>query len=527
MKINLLYLLPLFAFTCNKIAPKQYITSSNCSIISNDAAAANLITKYTGIGKADSLKYVINIQSDTSSGYTISKVGDTISIKGNTLQAAVYFLDKYCGVRFYMPTDLWASKAKDTIYIDSVINYTHTSYTPVIFSTGFKSAPEDYWQLYNNLGNNSFGVTQHSMSQRFYDSTMFKLFPNVYDNGYPQSYNDPNFEPDFTKSDIVAASMYSARKFFVNYPFNYISFSVMDSYNGYPKPIAGQTLTQTFVKYINALADSFAIVFPNKKITYLVYGSVHDFPTERLRDNVIPITVMKPASAILNGMLDAESAKQLGKFMPNFGNHDWAEGYGFVVPRIYSSLLQQVFNVLNYGGIRLQFAHLECYPNWSLDGPKLYEMAKIYDNPAVNIDSVRTLFCLDMFGIGWPYMKSYFDDLEALSTSMNNNPLIARSLGYYPSQLKLDVQDSTLASNARGYINQALKVTTGTEHQRVQFFSNGFRISESLWSIYKKNADSTFIPFLKDSIAGNQMYLNIATDPDFMSTMTNLINSIK
>lgn len=490
--------------------------------------------------KEDSLgKFVVSITyTPTSNSFTIRRSNDSILIKGSN-EGMWYFLNKYCGVNVYMPDTLWISYPKDSVYIPDSLNLSYTPFTSVIFSTGvtnpkeyYKAPTPYYWQVANNIYNTSLGITDHSMCYRFMDTSMYNLFPDVYHWKYPMSLTDQSFEPDFTSPQIVPASMYSARKFFAKNPtLNYISFSVMDSYAGFPAPVNGKTLSQSFTDYMNELADSFSVELPGKTIVYVLYSQVAGTPYVKLRENILPITVYQISNSIADKTTQDSLLNKMSSVMNVIGNHDWAQGGGFIIPRIYSKLLDSFILKYQSNNIHINFAALEMYPNWGLDGIKYYEMAKIYDNPYINVDSLRLKFCNDMFGNVSSLMKEYFDCLENISTSMANDTSVPeRKMYNYFSQVNLNIANFTLVDSARSLLNEALHNSTGEINQRVQFFSTSFKISEGAFNLYKDYSDSAssdYIKFLNDSIVGNNKYIYDGASGNFMSNINSMITQIR
>ena len=53
-----------------------------------------------------------------------------------------------------------------------------------------------------------------------------------------------------------------------------------------------------------------------------------------------------------------------------YGNHEWYEGDGFLIPRIYSGYWSQFMQKLA-AHLPSAYMHAEGYPNWGFDGPKL------------------------------------------------------------------------------------------------------------------------------------------------------------
>jgi hypothetical protein len=100
-------------------------------------------------------------------------------------------------------------------------------------------------------------------------------------------------------------------------------------------------------------------------------------------------------------------------------------------------------------------------------------------------------------------------------------------------QLALDDARIRMVKQARQYLDDAARVSgiTGNEKKRIDFFSKGFKISQSFFYLYNsKTIDSSSVnelkDYLKNTVAGNPMMLNLATDKNFLKNMDALIDQI-
>ncbi len=125
-----------------------------------------------------------------------------------------------------------------------------------------------------------------------------------------------------------------------------------------------------------------------------------------------------------------------------------------------------------------------------------------------------------------------FSTLEDLNTSMNNDPERNRRIAVYSTQLLLNEKELQMVKKARQLINEAAKIAeTEEERKRIEIFSNGFKIFEYFLDIYNsKNIDENKVSalknYLKNTVAGNGMMLNIAADTNFIKKMDGDINSV-
>ena len=516
-----------------------------------------------------------NVKNLSPYSFIIKREGNLIVIKGvddiGTNLGVSYFLDHYCGVRFYLPGDLYTSMPKvHIISLPANINVKETPFTKYVFSSGLWGKADDvkndvtqwdsFWALMNGLSRKDWGSHQHTLSALFYDSTTLKNYPEIYPvvNGkryFPSSAKDQNFEPDFAEPHLADASLYEAIKYFKANPgMDYLAFSVMDgtgfSKEGkigkflmkYPQTTQGNTqgYTDAYVQFLNNFAERLpAVLLKNgitrkKTIVYTPYSQVRNIPSEKLSPNILPVTVYHLSNSVADSFYFPGGA--LSKWVQvtsRIGNDDWAEGKGFIYPRIYTDMVSRFLKTVKKYKLNFEYAHLEAYPNWALDGPKMYEMAKIYWNPNINIDSLRTQFCIDMFGNASGKMHNYFNTVEQISKWLNNHSGVPTHMYNYMGQLSLDNTRMLMVTQARQNLDEAAKTngTTEDERKRIDFFSKGFKISESFFYLYNSktfemNKVNELKDYLKNTVAGNQMMLNIATDKDFLKDMDGLIDQI-
>lgn len=552
------------ALLLNKWLKKIYRTDSGFLIVKESLVKKEVGKILIAIGKTQfSAAYTLSNPEPYS--FVIKRKNDVVSIEGETPLGTFigtgYFLDHFCGVRFYLPGDLFTNMPENKrVNLNKTISVTQIPFTKYVMSTGYKIGAETEWSQINGVARKDWGSHQHSMGDRFYDDSVFKLFPEIFPviNGkryFPKSRVDQNWEPDFAEPELVNAAVYSAIKYFKQNPkINYISFSVQDSWTyptegkmgeylkNYPNTRAGRYrgYTNAYISFLNKLAERLKTELPQngiswpKTIVYIVYGNVRVIPLVKLNPAILPITAYHLSEAIIDSIYapNGGALSSWPKVTKRIGNDDWAEGKGFIYPRIYTKIVSNYVKAVQKEKMSFDYAHLEFYPNWSLDGPKYYFMSKIYWNPKVNTDSLLTLFCNDMFGKGAKQMKAYFTTLENLNTLMNNDPKANRKIGVYKTQLSLNEKEVVFVNKAREEIDKAYSMA-GAEDQkkRIDLFSKGFKISEGFFDIYNSKAVDTakvngLRDYLKNTVSGNQMMLNMATEKNCLSVMDNLIDQI-
>lgn len=440
--------------------------------------------------------------------FIIRREGKNVIIKGadrfGRMEGIRYFLDRYANTRYYLPDSLFTQLGKGIVLPDSTIIQSPS--VENVTSTGFRGN-EWKWAFFEGLTRNQIIYHSHTFSQLFFDSTIIHDYPLAFGNHVPTSTSDQQFTPDFMEPTLVDASIVAAKKFFKTFKTNYIAFSVMDGKIGigaatekfllnYPNTPAGilQGCTDANAIYLNRLAERMRTEIPGKTLVYIVYSGVRNIPTVKLDSSILPVLVQQIAE------------QPTTTWKGELGEHDWAEGMGFIYPKIYTH------NVSNFvRNNHLKFWAVEAYPNWGLDGLKLYEMGRIFWNSQVNVDSILHLFCTDMFGKASGEMEAYFNELEAMNDGFSTN------LFQYKGQL---TQTAAVMQSLRTHLDNALKLA-GSDSLRVNYFNNGFKIFEGAWKVsHGENYD--YATFLKSIVGKNLFYL--VTDSTFIP---GLIKSLK
>ncbi len=472
-------------------------------------------------------------------GFAIRRTGNVVTIAGppprpgtsplqlnDLMMGATYFLDKYCGVRMYLPNDLFVGlPAKGKVTLPAAIDVLEKPFTSYVSATGFANLDiwsaskarlyyDFQWARHHGFVRRDWESHQHSMGNRFPPEKFARKYPEIYPvfdgkRYIPQGVGDQQWQPDFAEPHLVDAAVESAVAYFKEKPhLDYISFSVQDSWRFSKEGKLGEALkkypaedqlgayTDLFVKFLNQVAARLEKELPKQGITgrktlvYLAYSGVGTVPRQKLHPNVLPVAVFRVAELDLEGSLQTANNQNPSSMFDwmattrRVGIHDWAQGNGYFLPRIYSGQYARLLRFIRDQGGTLEFAHVECYPNWGLDGPKYYLMSKLLWNPDTDVDAELTQFCNDLFGGASREMKGYFTTLEQFSHATNNNPAQYIKLFMFPQQFLLNASQQALVQRARGYLDKAARqARTPEEKQRIALFSKTFRLSEYLFEV--------------------------------------------
>jgi hypothetical protein len=169
------------------------------------------------------------------------------------------------------------------------------------------------------------------------------------------------------------------------------------------------------------------------------------------------------------------------------GHHDWAYGYGFLIPRIYTEYVQRTFLEFEKLGAPIRYAYAEPGVNWGLDGPKLYLIARIWWNPHVDVTAELKRYCDDMFGDASLLMLEYFKTLEHLYCDHRNRRTEQKLFRYERQFLNWTDGERSMLAGCRTFLDEASAVARAAgdreAQQRIELFSKTLRYAEMLVAI--------------------------------------------
>jgi hypothetical protein len=449
----------------------------------------------------------------------------------------VRFLDRFCDVRFYMPGELFTSRPEKIPIRLNGIDVTDAPFVKVAACRTHGAPDGDTFMTLHGLDRRPTSH-QHTMYHRFlpdrYAEKYPKIFPTINGEQYIPQPGDQRWQPCFSEPTLVDAGVQSATEFFHEHPeIGYVAFSIQDAHVYCERDLASdvvanqiarlgekdgrvQGLSNLYWAWLNKVAERMEDTHPDKKIVGLVYASVRKPPPFKLHKNIIAWMVFKMSDIVIdkrfsdnlpyiNAWTDAASA---------VGHHDWAYGYGFLIPRIYTSYIQKTFLEFERMGAPIRCAYAEAGPNWGLDGPKLYLMARVWMDPHVDVAAELKQFCDDMFGSAAEEMRAYFTRLETLFDLMNRDT--ERKLFRWYSQFGQDEAQRRLTDRCREHLERAANLVQpeSDEAERIELFSKTFRYSEYLLQI--ANAQSVD-PILVDQV---RRYVRDVIVPDPMTIHT-------
>jgi hypothetical protein len=446
-------------------------------------------------------------------GFAIRRVGPVVALAGGspagTYHCAAHFLDRFCGVRFYLPGDLFTSLPPDPRIALPEIDLKEEPFVRNCMMTGTGYAPgEGEWVKRNSAFRKEAFSHQHSMFDRFPPETFAARYPTIYPildgtRYVPASGSDQAWQPCLTEPALVDAAGESAAAWFAKRPdLTHISFSIQDSNKFCQCPRCASTLEEYLkadpqggrpgalsrlnAEFLNRVAERLEKKFPDKTIVYIAYSDVRLPPPFRLHRNILPVVVFTIADTIIDRVLEPPDGNLIdlwSKAASRFGHHDWGQGQGYLIPRFYPGLQARVLRAVKAKGLDFGYAHFEAYPNWGLDGPKLFITSRLWWNPDTDPEKLLDRFCADLFPRAREPLKEYWTTLEKLWIAMDNQH--ERKLYRWGNQFLLGTDEQrNLAREARKHLDRALGLAAdGPEKSRVELFSKSYRLTEYLFEL--------------------------------------------
>lgn len=476
-------------------------------------------------------------------GFVLARTDDVVVIAGGgahgTLLGVVGFLDRFCGVRFYMPGELFTSvPAPGPIVLGSVA-VVDEPYVRSAFMTGVAGVPGDgEWTTLNAVNNRRLGGThQHNMFDVFPPAKYAEKYPEIYPvvNGapyLPQNGGDQGWQPCFSEPRLVDAAEETALEYFAANPAHeYLAFSINDSGATCERdPAPGPEYSDTYWTFMNALAGRLEDSLPERKILGLAYGNTSSLPPFPLHENIIVFTNLHVSEFLADGISGA-----LGGWLTvteHYGNHEWAHGIGFFIPRIYTGFFQKFMQQLADSGVDGQWQHMEGYPNWGLDGLKLYVMGRLWWDPHVDLPLLWSQICDDLFGPAAAPMRGYFETLEALWTALDNTEGPERKLFKWSNQFVTSPATYAQVQQCRALLDEAAALAeTDAQKQRIALFSRTFRVSEYLFDgaampqIPAGYVDEA-LAFFNSEIVPDPMTFKRNSDAELLANFTAALNTV-
>ncbi len=443
----------------------------------------------------------------------------------STLFAAYTFIESFLGVRWYLPGELGEHIDTQKTLTLPQVNLVHNPGFQTRQMSGFKSAEERIWTSKQRLSApKNIIYFAHNLLHIFkpseYKSPHPEVFPSKkggllgFKKYFPKSDSDPKWQPVMTEPFVLQEAVRKAEAHFAKHP-NARSFGVgindgslydeefdIPTYNpGKLKNRIGSVdLSDLIFAFSSYVGCSVQKKFPKKIIGALAYQEGHEPPKNPIATNIMPYLtydramwrdagIKKKDQALVKGWL--EKSKYIGIY-------DYLYGASYLTPRFYPHLIDESVKFYASFGDRVRGYYAEAYPNWGLDGPKLYIATRLLWDPKADVDELLNEFYNKFFKKAKFPMKQYFEKLESIWMNMT------------PEQSKVFQQDAKITYHAwfyngksvilftpaviqelEGYLTTAKEIAVNDlVKRRIAFFETAFNHAKNISLIY--NLDKSY-----------------------------------
>jgi hypothetical protein len=419
----------------------------------------------------------------------------------STYWAVCQFLEDYAGVRWLMPGPL----GEDVLPQAQVLApASRRVFSPVLLSRLWSGAHHggqwslrqrihERYQFHHNLIH-VFDAAKH------YDAHP-EWFPLRADGKRyrPQGAEDHSWQPCLASASSVKHAADCARQAWAAKPgldsFSYgcndgQGWCECDGCKAMDRPIPPWdgfegTYSYRYYSWLNQVAAELEGTHPGNLVGCLAY-STYILPPEQigLHRNIIPYFTSNRAD-YYEPQFREQDEKLLewwGRVATQMGIYDYAYGMGFAIPRIYTHLFQEAIRHAVRNRVRGFYA--EVYPNWGLDGPKLYLMSRILWDPEVDVDALGSEWNRRLFREASAPMAAYFARCERAWREQNTGRgQWAYRLAGDPRQF--EVFPPAVVAECTGYLDQAARLAqVDLVRDRIRFFRKTWEVSALLAGNY-------------------------------------------
>lgn len=459
-----------------------------------------------------------NLRAD---GYSILSSKGVVSITGAGVEGPLFgvvaFLDKVAGIRFYLPGEQFTSMPLKKEISVGPLDIISEPFVASCYMSGIELGDPitRSWLTLNAGFRRKGGTHQHNMFAMFPPEKYAEKYPEIYPilsgkRHIPESAKDQAWQINFLEPRTLEVAEQSVLEFLKNYPDHaYATMSINDGYDvsqdevtqarvkAYQEKNPGKesrdrASSEIYWEFITKLGNRLMVSAPGKRLVCLAYAMTRFPPEQKLPPNIVVFTNYHVAELPTEGVAVAGKTPLDGWLDPwlavtdHIGNHDWYQGSGYLLPRIYSGYWATFLRTLK-AKVKDPYMHAECYPNWGLDGPKLWVLTRLWWDPSQDPDKLTRQFCDDMFGPGAEPMAAYFKKLENLWEQLDITDGPERKLYRWISQFKSTPASRKIIAESRGFLDQAFKADMNeAQRARVLFFSDCFGMTERFFELVEK-----------------------------------------
>ncbi|MEN6549274.1 MAG: DUF4838 domain-containing protein [Armatimonadia bacterium] len=479
------------------------VTSATFEMVAEkDLAARPAI--YVGATKAAAAAGISADKLDRD-GFIIKAAGGSLYLIGNdataTELAVHYFLQRYGGVRWYIPLEIGEYiPQKPTFTVSDTLNdVQEPDWRSRLWSSVANMDPmwakrnlcRPRYEFHHNLLNALKPSEVYDKHPEWFPLIDGKRIPKPPDGAH-------SWQPCFANREMAQYLGAKIIKYFDEHPTaTSYSLGINDvGEGGYCQCADCQALDDkrqpTFrdrpnysnrvFTMMNRVAEITSQKYPDKLLGCLSYANCEAVPTFAVHPNIIPYLTNDRAQWRDQGFkaVDQKLLRQWAKATRQLGVYDYYYGSGYVIPRFFPAVSAESIKFCHKTGVRAWYA--EIYSNWGLDGCKAWLASQLLwdvnQDPKKLVDEYYTNF----FGAAKVPMKKYWDRCEQIWMKQPGKAVWFK--GFFNLD-QLEMFPPKVCDELRGYLDQAQKLAdTDLIRKRVQLYSDGFRYTELYARVY-------------------------------------------
>ncbi|MHC4873521.1 MAG: DUF4838 domain-containing protein [Planctomycetota bacterium] len=260
-----------------------------------------------------------------------------------------------------------------------------------------------------------------------------------------------------------------------------------------------------YFKWYNEVAKRLYKKYPQKRLGCLAYASLSSLPEGMIKLHKMIVPYLTRDSAQLFDKHEIvefrETIDKWSKLAHRMGIYEYIYGQAYYIPRIYNRYILK--NIKEQYQVGCDGFYAEAYPQWRLDAPKYYFIAKMLWNNKYSIRSLKDDYYTRCFGPANKIMEKYFDSLEETWCTQTLESGKSNYRWYYnPRQLEIFSPDK--CDEAIAFLDQSIELLNGkiaaTEDakekkllednlMRVNYFYEGIKVTKNLAYRYAYNAE--------------------------------------
>lgn len=405
--------------------------------------------------------------------------------------AASWFLEETLGARWFMPGALGDHiPRRDELRLAVGRREVRPGFLSRSFGGG-DSPEEQVWSVRNRL-ETRFGHN-HSYATVFTREDLLRnpLFVPVIDGQkyLPRDANDYRWQPNIVEP---AAAMHAAevieQAFAADSQRMFFSLCENDTvhFDESPATLARVSPLKYFrgrpnysdlvFGFTNAVADAVRARYPDRWITAYAYQWCENTPSFPIVPNVVPILTadrsqwFDPAFAAEDRALIERWCRSGAKLV---GVYDYFYGAPYVVPRPTLYAVSQSIPFEAAAGVKIFYA--ECYPNWGLDGPKLWLAAQLLWAPQRDPAELLAIYYRDFWQEAAEPMRAFY---ERCDRAWLDQPKPGWWIRYYQDEHQALLFDTATRAALRNCLEQARQqASSAIVRARVDWVAQAYAVS--------------------------------------------------